>query len=451
MQAIVSPTTLKKPISVIDSAKKYINKIVLQPTTLCNLNCSYCYLADRKSNHRMPIEIAQKIANDLKNIESPITIIWHGGEPLATGISHFEKLLEAFKDTKVNHAIQTNASLIDEDWCKLFKKYSVKIGISVDGPGNINSNRVDFGGNETISKVEKGASLLKKNNIRFGIITVINSKNIDHAAKIFEYAIKLGAHSLAINIEEIDGVNTRAVPNDESVTKFWKDLFDAWSARPIIRIREFAQISKWVKSTINEGQAFNEDRIDLFPTVAWDGDVVLFSPELHSLKAANFNDFVVGNVSKTPLLELMKNVLSNKGNYVYEYLYGVEMCKSECAYFQYCGGGHASNKYAEHQKLNVTETISCRNSRKRLVNAIFENDVEPKNSTELNLLIEERIKKSGQLKNLISHQFKYLQTGKLGSDYDKFNDWDKWDDFDKIVFAEFDDDGNQTGITIGGH
>lgn len=225
---------------------------------------------------------------------------------------------------------------------------------------------------------------------------------------------------------------------------------DAWDANPIIRIREFDHISRWVTSTLTVKKPISDERIDLFPTIAWNGDVVFFSPELHSFKTKEHNGFIVGNVLKTSLFNLMERAFSSNVNYVHEYLEGVEMCKNDCPYFKYCRGGHASNKYAEHGKLNVTETISCRNSRKRLINAILENKIELKNDLELNALIQEKINNYQQLKNLISHQSKYLQASKLGSDYDKFNDFNDWNDFDKITFAEWDDDGNQTGITIGG-
>jgi len=68
MPTALMDNPLKKTLPLIDTAKKYISKIVLQPTTLCNLNCSYCYLADRKLNHSMPVEIAQAIANDFKKV-----------------------------------------------------------------------------------------------------------------------------------------------------------------------------------------------------------------------------------------------------------------------------------------------------------------------------------------------------------------------------------------------
>lgn len=447
MKNAISNSPLNMPLSTIHLPKRYFKRVVLQPTSLCNLNCSYCYLAERKENHSMPIEVAKSIANEFKSIQTPITIIWHGGEPLATGYSHFEKLLEAFNGTKVRHAIQTNATLINDKWCHLFKKHSVSIGISIDGPGELNSNRVDFSGRETVSKVENGIALLRKHKIDFGIIAVVNYTNLDKATSIYQYAIKLGAHSLAINIEEKDGVNIRIVPDDVSVTKFWTELWNAWTVTPTIRIREFEHINNWISSTLSDNKLSKEYRIDLFPTISWNGDVVFLSPELHSLKNSEVN-FIVGNVLTTPLFDLMNEISPKNSSYVFQYLEGVEMCKNDCSYFQYCRGGHASNKYAEHHKMNVTETISCRNSRKRLVNAILDNEIEPSNYLELNSIINARKDKVAQLKSWVSSNPKNLEFAILGSEYDKFSDWD---DFDRINFMEWDDDGNETGIEIGGH
>ena len=95
-----------------------LNTLVVQPTSLCNLNCTYCYLPNRDENLVMPISTAHRIADELTalNLEHTVNILWHSGEPLICGVKKFIELLKPFeslrKQKKIRHSIQTNGTLI---------------------------------------------------------------------------------------------------------------------------------------------------------------------------------------------------------------------------------------------------------------------------------------------------------------------------------------------------
>ncbi|GLK11133.1 radical SAM protein [Streptosporangium carneum] len=100
--------------------------LVLQPTTLCNLDCVYCYLPFRRLSNEMSPEVAQAVADsaaELTDPSGPLDIVWHGGEPLALGLRKFGALLAPFEDLRqagrIQHSVQTNATLIDDEWCDL--------------------------------------------------------------------------------------------------------------------------------------------------------------------------------------------------------------------------------------------------------------------------------------------------------------------------------------------
>src|SRR3989442_573215 len=99
--------------------------VVLQPTTACNLNCCYCYLPDRLKSLRMPVEVAAAVASALRAVPHPVTVLWHGGEPLATGLDRFRVLVRQFSalrtEGKVRHSLQTNATLLTREWCEFLK------------------------------------------------------------------------------------------------------------------------------------------------------------------------------------------------------------------------------------------------------------------------------------------------------------------------------------------
>src|SRR3954447_21025382 len=93
--------------------------VVMQPTTLCNLDCSYCYLPFRADDRRMTVDIAAAVAasvNVWARDNERFSAVWRGGEPLAAGRSALAELLAPFAG--VEHHVQTNATLIDDAWCE---------------------------------------------------------------------------------------------------------------------------------------------------------------------------------------------------------------------------------------------------------------------------------------------------------------------------------------------
>ena len=117
--------------------------VVMQPTTLCNLDCSYCYLPFRSADRRMPVAVAAAVAGSVSSFAAAgrFSVVWHGGEPLATGRDHLAALIAPF-DPAVEHHVQTNATLIDDAWCEFFAEHEVRVSVSVDGPEARNGERI---------------------------------------------------------------------------------------------------------------------------------------------------------------------------------------------------------------------------------------------------------------------------------------------------------------------
>lgn len=348
-----------------------IFNIALQPSTFCNLNCHYCYLPNKHLNNRMNSEICAKLSYDIYSAKRKINLIWHAGEPLTTGINHFEGLISQFKKNKyVSNVVQTNATLITDKWCDLFIKYSMHVGVSIDGPEWANTERVNRKGENTYLKTMEGIKKLIYHNIKFIVIAVVNSSNIDKASELYNFFCKLGCDWVGINIEENECANTREICDDVRVLKFWEELFDAWSKNPVIEIREISNTLYWFDD-IKFDRKFNlvDYKIDLFPSIGFNGDIVLLSPELLGAKSKKYNDFVVGNVTDISIFEFESKI--DEIDYVNDFSIGVTKCSLECEYFSFCKGGQASNKFFETGKLEVTETKYCRNSQQRPINAII--------------------------------------------------------------------------------
>ena len=165
---------------------------VLKITECCNLACKYCYMfrgGDFSFKHKpklMSIEIAHKAIlrakeHCLKHKLKNFNFVLHGGEPLIAGkkfiLDFTTYAKKVFKDTDINVIVglQTNGTLIDEEWCNIFKKCHINVGISIDGKKeDHDKNRVDLSGRGTFDRVINAINLCKKNNIELGVLSVLN-------------------------------------------------------------------------------------------------------------------------------------------------------------------------------------------------------------------------------------------------------------------------------------
>jgi uncharacterized protein len=347
--------------------------VVMQPTTLCNLDCTYCYLPHRAANRQMASAVARAVADGVAGWASRgrFSVVWHGGEPLASGRDHLATLIEPFHP-EVEHHVQTNATLIDDAWCEFFTRHQVRVSVSVDGPEDLNHDRVTRAGGPSYDRIMRGVRALRRHDIGFSALCVVSMPRAGLATRLYEYFLELGCDVLGINIEEQEGVNTRgnAYP-PEAVSGFWAELVAAWRRDPRIHLREIEWSLRYAGAVL-DGAADEvlPRQLDPIPTIGYDGSVVLLSPELAGFTDPRYGDFSSGNVLDTPLSEIIGR--ATETTWVAEFLSGVEACRASCPYFGFCGGAHAANRYFEHGRFDGTETNHCRNSKMRLLEGVLE-------------------------------------------------------------------------------
>lgn len=350
--------------------------IIVQPTTLCNLNCTYCYLPDRMKKRDMTPQTARAIALSIPAICSQsgrLEVVWHGGEPLTIGPRALEDLLEPFEPLRkaglIRHMIQTNATLINNEWCDLFATCDISVGVSIDGPRDANSNRIDWRECPAFDRIVFGIEKLKSRCIPFTVIAVIDQSSTGHARRILDFLAELECPFIGFNIEEKEGVNIHSrTPTMTEAERFWRDVF-LWSKdNPEMRVREVDRLLDFL--SLEPAARHADGKHDLIPTVSWDGDVVVLSPELLGIRAPRYNDFVVGNVLVDPLFTILDRVFTL--SYVREFGFGIQQCKVACEFFAYCQGSHAGNRYFEHGTFTATETQHCRTSTQALILALHE-------------------------------------------------------------------------------
>lgn len=335
--------------------------IIMQPTTFCPLDCAYCYLTERQRNRVMSPEVASAVAAGVDPGWEPVEVVWHGGEPLAVGIDRFVELLAPFESLRlagrVQHKVQTGATLITDAWCEVFSEYGIGVGVSIDGPARLNSRRVNRAGRPMFDRIVAGIDTLQAHQLPFIVLAVVGNDAICHASEILDFFRGLGVRWVGFNIEAEEGDNVGAdTPMRAGARRFWRDAF-TWAARhPEVTIREVDRLLGFAGLPPELRAA--DARHDLIPTVGWNGDVVLLSPELLGIRDARYDDFVVGNL----LTDLLAAILARAADthYVREFVDGLEACKDQCAFFAYCQGAHAGDRYFEHGTFTATETNHCR-------------------------------------------------------------------------------------------
>lgn len=169
---------------------------------VCNIDCTYCYylhkeqlLADKST--RMPDDILEKYIQAYCESQdvSDIRFSWHGGEPTLLGIPFFRKILEFQKkyanDKRIMNDLQTNGTLLSNEWSEFFKANHFLIGISIDGPRHLHDEyRIGKHGEPTFDKVMEGVHLLQKHQVMFNTLSVVNRLTAKCPEEVYNFLTK---------------------------------------------------------------------------------------------------------------------------------------------------------------------------------------------------------------------------------------------------------------------
>jgi len=376
-----------------DPLHPWISLLVLQPSPFCNINCDYCYLPNRASKKRMPLEIVaatiEKVfAADL--VLGPLTVIWHAGEPLAVPISYYEEAFEEIRrkapaGAEVRHCMQSNGTLINEAWCQFVSDHNVSIGLSIDGPADMHdAHRKTRSGRGSHHAAMAGLRRLQAHGIPFHVISVITQHSLGRAKDIYHFFYDLGISQLGFNIEEIEGENAKSSLTSsermaESVDAFMATIFQLQKADGgRMRIREFdAALGKIQSQTSLRSFDFPHFNEQVRPfgilNVDCDGNYSTYSPELLGMNISPYGSFSFGNILKDDFVETVE---SSKFRSVFKDIQsGINLCRDSCAYYGYCGGGAPANKYYENGSFATAETMFCKYSVKLPLDIVL-NDLE---------------------------------------------------------------------------
>jgi uncharacterized protein len=174
---------------------------MLKPAgSLCNLACKYCYYLEKGNLYKqykdrvISDELLEKFVKDY--IESQtlpqVLFTWHGGETLMRPISFYKKALELETryagGRQIDNCIQTNGTLLTDEWCEFFKENNFLVGVSIDGPQEFHDEyRRTRSGKPSFQKVMNGIRLLNKHGVEWNALAVINDFNADYPLDFYHF------------------------------------------------------------------------------------------------------------------------------------------------------------------------------------------------------------------------------------------------------------------------
>lgn len=219
--------------------------ILIKPASgNCNIKCDYCfYRALTGESEQFPKKMSKELITTIlqKSIdfaEGYLSIAFQGGEPTLCGLDFFKDVVAYVNDNnakkvKINYAIQTNGILLDEKWASFLYENNFLVGISLDGimPSH-DKYRIDNFGKPTFARVVEKIKLLKKYNVNFNILTVLNSQTVKYPKEIYNY-YKIMEFEYIQFLECLDPLNEKIGQHDYSLenkayAKFLIEFFDLW-------------------------------------------------------------------------------------------------------------------------------------------------------------------------------------------------------------------------------
>ena len=173
---------------------------------ICNLDCKYCFYLEKQQLYpdekqwRMSDEVLEEYIRQYIQYQPvpEIHFAWQGGEPTLLGVEFFRKAVALQKKyaggKTIYNALQTNGTLLDDEWCKFLAREKFLDGLSIDGPRELHDKyRVDKGQKPTFDAVVRGLNLLKRHKVEFNTLTVVNQFNSQQPLKVYRFLKKIGS------------------------------------------------------------------------------------------------------------------------------------------------------------------------------------------------------------------------------------------------------------------
>lgn len=337
---------------------------------ICNLACDYCYYLEKsklyKENpkHIMSDELLEKFIKEY--IESQtmpqVLFTWHGGETLMRPLSFYQKVMELqrkyARGRTIDNCIQTNGTLLTDEWCRFFHDNGWLVGVSIDGPQEFHDEyRKNKQGKPSFMKVMQGINLLNKHRVEWNALAVVNDFNADYPLDFYRFFKEIGCRYIQFTpiVERIvhhsDGRHLAAVEEstDEKLADFsitpeqWGNflctIFDEWVKNDVGQyfIQLFdATLANWVGE---------QPGICSLAKTCGHAGVMEFNGDVYACDHFVFPQYKLGNIHSHTLVEMMYSEQQQKfGRDKFDSL--PTQCK-ECQYLFACNGECPKNRFCK--------------------------------------------------------------------------------------------------------
>jgi len=316
--------------------------LLAKPTgAVCNLDCTYCFFLSKEmlypgSRFRMADDLLETYLRQLIEAHAgapEVVVAWQGGEPTMMGLGFFRRSVELAEQyrqpgQRIVYTIQTNGTLLDDDWAAFFNEHGFLVGLSIDGPRELHDTyRVDKGGHGSFSRVMRGLRTLQRHGVQWNALTTVHAVNQDQGREVYWFLRdECGARFMQfIPIVERATADTLAAANagwgdrardrplyvqqgslvtERSVSpggygRFLIDIFEDWVRRDIgeVYVQMFdVALASWYAQP--PGLCVHAETCGLALALEHTGD--LYSCD-HFVEPA----YRLGNIRETPMIDLV--------------------------------------------------------------------------------------------------------------------------------------------------
>lgn len=349
---------------------------------LCNLACKYCYYLEKSKlytnnpRHVMSDELLERFTRDYIAMQTSPNVLftWHGGETLMRPISFYKKALELQKKyaggRNIDNSIQTNGTLITEEWARFFKENHFLVGVSIDGPQEFHDEyRKTRTGKPSFLQVMKGIQWLNRYGVEWNAMAVVNDFNGDYPLDFYHFFKEIGCHYIQFTpvveryyrhpdgrmlASPIDGALAELTDfsvSPEQWGKFLCTLFDEWVRNDVGEY--FVQI---FDSTLAGWMGVPPSLCSMGETCGHAG-VMEFNGDVYACDHYVFPEFKLGNIYQDTLTNMMYSERQMRfGNNKRDLL--TRQCR-ECDFLFACHGECPRNRFAQSRDGEDGQNYLC--------------------------------------------------------------------------------------------
>lgn len=307
--------------------------VVTKPTgAACNLDCTYCFFLSKELlyDHGSQMMSPETLETYLKAYlegqpDGPVTVIWQGGEPTLRGLDFYRlavELAEKYRrpTQQVSHSMQTNGTLLNDEWCEFLKENNFLVGISIDGPKDIHDSfRVNKAGRGSFDQVVRGWNLLQKHGVDTNILCTLHAANEGRGAEVYHFFTReLGAEFLQF-IPIVERVPEKYLPlaeqgwsTDRKRRLLYKQEGDTVTSRSITPagFDEFLRdvFDEWIKADVGRvfvqhfdsmlGNLFNQPSVCVHSPTCGMALAIEHNGDVYSCDHYVEPDYLLGNVTR---------------------------------------------------------------------------------------------------------------------------------------------------------